>query len=283
MQLTFPKGEHPSIAFGLGEISIGSGVDESICLSDHSLAPHHASLTADRRGLWLSVPMGTPGVHLNGRPVRQLAMLRVGDQICLEQVQVVICEDNANAIDQRILTTEAVALTDLQKVNASRIFLRGLSGNQFGRGVTLTETRVIGRSANCDIQIDGLALADRHAQFELQGEHVVLRVFGQNPSTFVNGVLISDAVLAPGDQITIDRHRFVLEAPGLPSRGQEVIGRGNGGMHTQTIQTLKASATEATIAMDTPVQTAFWWLIAAAAMLAAALTALLIYSPRIGG
>ena len=31
----------------------------------------------------------------------------------------------------------------------------------------------------------------------------------------------TDAVLAPGDQVVVDQHRFLVEAPGLPARGQD--------------------------------------------------------------
>ena len=71
MQLKFPNGEHPSVAFDHGELSIGSRAGQGICLPGRSLAPHHASLVSDRRGIWLRVPAGTPGVHLNARPIRR--------------------------------------------------------------------------------------------------------------------------------------------------------------------------------------------------------------------
>ena len=57
MQLTFPNGEHASVAFDHGEISIGSRAGQGVSLPGKSLAPHHASLVADRR-----VP---PALHLS--------------------------------------------------------------------------------------------------------------------------------------------------------------------------------------------------------------------------
>src|SRR6476646_6860691 len=98
MQLVFPNGEHASVAFDNGEIGIGSRAGLGVSLPGKSLAPHHASLVWDRRGLWLRVPAGTPGVHLNARPIRRIAMLRVGDQVCLEQVQVVLAENSPDVI-----------------------------------------------------------------------------------------------------------------------------------------------------------------------------------------
>ena len=290
MQLKFPNGEHPSVAFDHGELSIGSRAGQGICLPGRSLAPHHASLVSDRRGIWLRVPPGTPGVHLNARPIRRIALLHIGDQVCLEQVQIVLSEANSERIDRRIPAAVPAVLGEAQRVSASRVAIRAVSGSLYGQSFTLTEPKVVGRGASCDIRIDDPALAERQAQFELHADKVILRALGNSEFTTVNGVPVRDAVLSPGDQIVIDQHRFVLEAPGLPARGQEGI-RGAGAMtHTQTIKSVKvpggfpaARGEPDPAEAPTPVDPgALWWLIAAAAVLAAAMTALLVYSPHMG-
>ena len=290
MQLTFPNGEHPGVAFDNGELSIGSRQGQGICLVGHSLAPHHVSLVSDRRGIWLRVPAGTPGVHLNARPIRRVALLHVGDQVCLEKVQIVLGDNNTDLIDRKIPAATPPVLGESQRVSASRVAIRALSGALYGRSFTLTEPKLVGRSPGCDIHIDDPALAEQQARFELHADRVVLRTLGDSEFTSVNGVMVRDAVLSPGDQIVIDGHRFLLEAPGLPARGQEGV-RGAGAMaHTQTIKSVKvpgtfSSGNSAPEPADTPATTdpgALWWLIAAAAVLAAAMTALLVYSPGIG-
>jgi pSer/pThr/pTyr-binding forkhead associated (FHA) protein len=289
MQLTFPNGEHPSVAFEHGEISVGSRAGQGICLPGRSLAPHHASLVSDRRGIWLRVPPGTPGVHLNARPIRRIALLHVGDQVCLEQVQIVLSENDAQLIDRRIPPAAPAVLGEAQRVSASRVAIRAVSGSLYGRSFTLTEPKVVGRAASCDIRIDDPALAERQAQFELHSDRVILRTLGNSEFTSVNGVPVHDAVLSPGDQVVIDQHRFVLEAPGLPARGQDSA-RGAGAMaHTQTIKSVRLSPALAVHGDPEPADSppsvdpgALWWLIAAAAVLAAAMTALLVYSPHMG-
>lgn len=290
MQLTFPNGEHPGVAFDHGELSIGSRQGQGICLPDHGLAPHHASLVSDRRGLWLRVPAGTPGVHLNARPVKRAALLHVGDQVLLEKVQMVLGESDAGLIDRKIPAASPVALGEAERVSGSRVVIRALSGALYGRSFTLTDPRVVGRAPDCDIRIDDPALAERQAQFELHGDKVVLRSLADSELTAVNGVPVQDAVLSPGDQIVIDGYRFVLEAPGLPARGQAGV-RGAGAMtHTQTMKSVKAPApstpasnVEEPSEMPPPADPgALWWLIAAAAVLAAVMTALLVYSPGLG-
>ncbi|MEO8159806.1 MAG: FHA domain-containing protein [Arenimonas sp.] len=291
MQLTFPNGEHASVAFDNGEISIGSRAGQGVSLPGRSLAPHHASLVADRRGLWLRVPAGTPGVHLNARPIRRIALLRIGDQVCLEQVQIVLSENDAEMIDRIIPPSPPPALAEAQRVSASRVTIRGVSGSLCGRSFTLTEPKLLGRGSGCDIRIDDAALADRECQFELHGDRVVLRSLNNSEFTTVNGVRVTDAVLAPGDQVVVDQHRFLVEAPGLPARGQDRLRSAAQQQHTQTIKAVRVPGSgdrptgqhEAIEPPAPPVDPgALWWLIAAAAVLAAAMTAMLVYSPHVG-
>ena len=291
MQLTFPNGEHASVAFDQGELSIGSRAGQGVSLPGKSLAPVHASLVWDRRGLWLRVPEGIPGVHLNARPVRRIAMMRIGDQVCLEQVQLVLAENDPDIIDRIIPPSPPAPLNEGQRVSASRVAIRGISGNLCGRSFTLTEPKAVGRASACDIRIDDAALAERECQFELHGDRVVLRSLSRGEFTTVNGVPVVDAVLAPGDQVVIDQHRFIVEAPGLPPRGQDRLRGQVQQQHTQTMKAVRVPQSgpsgEQRESLESPPPQpvdpgALWWLIAAAAVLAAAMTALLVYSPHMG-
>ncbi|GAB2502946.1 FHA domain-containing protein [Arenimonas alkanexedens] len=288
MQLTFPNGEHENVALR-GEVIVGSRAGSRVCLPDSSLAPHHASFLRDRRGLWLRVPAGVPGVHLNARPVKRLAQLRPGDLVCLDQLRVVVRADDEPAIERRIPSVQSGPMSDAQRVAAARVVLRGLSGPHFGRSYTLTEPRLIGRSASADIRIEDAGVAERHAVVELHGDRVVLRALG-NDASQLNGVSVRDAVLSPGDQLVIDQHRFQLEAPGLPLRGRMDAAKPVASTHTQTLKAVRVpvardpepAADAATPELPRKDPGALWWLIAAATVLAAALTALLVYAPRAG-
>ncbi|WP_295360846.1 FHA domain-containing protein [Arenimonas sp.] len=287
MQLTFPNGEHPNVPLQ-GEVAVGSRAGLRVSLPGSGLAPHHASFLSDRRGLWLRVPNGAPAVHLNARPVQRLAQLRAGDLVCLDSLRVVVRADDQPPIERQIPASAPAPLGEAQRVAAARVVLRGLSGAHFGRSYTLTEPRVFGRSPAADVRLDDPAVAERHAVVELHGDRVVLRAMANGgETTLVNGVPVRDAMLAPGDQLVIEQHRFVLEAPGLPPRGQSSLGKSAANPHTQTMKAVNvAVANDPVPAPDAPEPApatrdpgALWWLIAAAMVLAAALTALLVYAP----
>ena len=72
MQLTFPNGEHAPVPFVHGELSIGSRIDQRVSLPGSTLAAHHASIIADRRGLKsIALPAISTGVF--GFPMERAA------------------------------------------------------------------------------------------------------------------------------------------------------------------------------------------------------------------
>ena len=292
MQLSFPNGEHRDVNFEAGEVTIGTRPDMLVSLPKSSLAAHHASIIADRRGLWLRVLPDNQPIHLNGRPIKQLAMLRVGDLLCFAQTRVLLRDTDAVAINRNIPETGPLSLNETQQVSAARVLLRGLSGQHFGRIYGLVSPQLLGSGANADITIEDDSVAEKHAQIELHGDKVVLRAMSPEAVTHVNGIAVTDALLSPGDQIAIEQSRFMLEAPGLPLRGREIAVPSGTVTHTQTIQAVNSkipaqygadNSPEAENTEQSPQDTsALWWLIAAAAILAASLTALLVYAPRGG-
>ena len=292
MQLSFPNGEHRDVNFEAGEVTIGSRPDMLVSLPKSGLAAHHASIIADRRGLWLRVLPDCQPMHLNGRPVKQLAMLRIGDLLCFDQIRVQLRDTDAKAINRNVPENGPLTLNETQQVSAARVLLRGLSGQHFGRIYGLVSPQLLGSGANADIAIEDDSVAEKHAQIELHGDKVVLRAMSPEAVTHVNGIAVTDALLSPGDQISIEQSRFMLEAPGLPLRGRDVAVPSGTVAHTQTIQAVKnkipahyndGNSQEGENTEQSPQDTsALWWLIAAAAILAASLTALLVYAPRGG-
>ena len=179
---------------GLGVVEEGPGALACFCV--------------DRRGVWLTVGSGARGVHVNGREVRRLAMLRVGDSVYLDGHEVRLVGGAARV--------PPAAGPDAAGDGAAdpRVVLRGLGGRHHGRSFTLEMPRLVGRAASADIRIDNPAFADRHARLELVSGEVWLRDLGSDEGSVVNGERVRDAILQPGDQVVFDANdRFVVEAP----------------------------------------------------------------------
>ena len=216
LRLRFPNSNQPDVAIGPGLHGLGRGADGVLVVAPpegreaRTAAPALAHLCVDRRGTWLKLPDGARGVHVNGRPVKRMAMLRVGDAIYIEGAELVLL----GAPRERA----AMPAASGQDGGDARVVLRGVGGRYHGRSFTLDHPRIVGRGAEADIRIDDPVFAERHARIEVQDGQAILRGLpGAEPSV-VNGEPVRDAVLRTGDQVVFDaHHRFVVEAPGRPS------------------------------------------------------------------
>ena len=75
---------------------------------------------------------------------------------------------------------------------------------------------VIGRSPECAIHIDSLAVEPEHARIQKQGNHYQLTALGDQHAISVNGVSAAAHQLNDGDVIQVGKHTlsFSLEAGG---------------------------------------------------------------------
>ncbi|KAB7769308.1 FHA domain-containing protein [Xanthomonas maliensis] len=224
-----------------------------------------AQFCLDQRGLWLQVANGIRGIHVNGRPVRRMALLRAGDAVYADGVEMLLrsAPSSAPSDDGQ---EQARGLGEVCLV------LRGLGGRHHGRSVTLDRPRLVGNDPAADIVIDDPIFAAQHARLERHGERVLLRDLGSEDGSWINGVPVRDGWLQAGDQLVFDtRHRFVVEVP----RAQQDT--------RWDIPDLDPPAPpQPTAAVErAPVKVARWpWLLLSAVLLAAALSALLWFGAR---
>lgn len=291
MRLSFPNGEHPDVVIEQGDVRIGSAAGNRVVVTDAGLSANHATFRIDaQRGISLLLEPGSGGAHVNARPVKELALLRLGDVVSLNRLQVLVRPDDERHIDRNVPGPPTPMTDPAQRAAASRVVLRGIAGAFHGRTFSLLDPLTIGRAANADIRLDEPGLSERHAALEQHSDRVVLRDLGSHEGSVVNGVTLKSAVLHPGDQIAFEQHRFVLEAPGLPPRGTAgFAATPRAGMGTtQTMQAVKAALPEPSAPTpQTPVDSGkgesrfnYWWLLGAAAVIAAGLIGILIYAPR---
>lgn len=249
--------DHP---LGIGEHGVVRN-DVGLELVEGASAP--VRLCVDRRGVWLSIDGDGHGVHVNGRQVRRMAMLRVGDAIYVDGIEM-------RLVGAQPPEVPPPGLSGSDEAADPRVVLRGVGGRHHGRSFTLERPRLVGRIASADIRIDDAAFSERHARLERVGDQVLLRDLGSPEGSQVNGEPVRDALLNAGDQVVFDGlHRFVVEAPqrGLPAMPELA----------DDADTDEGAATR----LETRANPAWRlpWVLLAALLLALLLSALLLFGP----
>ena len=264
LQVHFANRQQPDQTLGSGGQRIVRDASGQVRLGDDSVGPLLlARFCSDERGLWLQVAGGVRSIHVNGRPVRRMALLRAGDSVHAEGVEMLLrgeCEP-------------ATQLPDAPMDGSGedqRVLLRGVGGRHHGRAHALDQPRTIGRDAAADIVIDDPVFPERQARFERHGDKVLLRDLGSPEGCQVNGVSVRHCWLHAGDQVVFDgNQRFVLEVPlgaapvYLPVAVEEV------------------ATPEAPPAPVMPPRPRRWpWLLLSALLLGATISALLLFGAR---
>ncbi|KLJ02872.1 FHA domain-containing protein [Luteimonas sp. FCS-9] len=262
LKLRFPGSPTDELPLDVGMLGIGLRADGAgLGPVDDDAAPC-VRFCVDRRGVWLTVGEDIGGVHVNGRRIQRMAMLRAGDAIFVDGHELRLVPGQPAASP---LADEPVRGDPAEP--DPRMVLRGLGGRYHGRCFTLDRARVIGRHAEADIRIDDPAFADRHARLERVGERVRLVDLGSPEGSVVNGEAVRDALLQPGDQIVFDaHHRFVVEAPARA--GAATFGLGHADDADDGADRFDAPS---------PGRLRLPWLLLAALLIAAALGALLLF------
>lgn len=244
---TLLPGVHRLVRHAAGTLQLeDAGSAEGLLLAQYCL---------DRRGLWLQVAEGGRGVHVNGRPVRRMALLRPGDTVHVEGVEMVV--------QQSVEAVTAVPPADAASADPHCLaVLRGIGGAHHGRCWRLDRPLLVGSQREADIVIGDPSFAERHARLELHQGRVLLRDLGSSEGSRVNGHPVRDCWLHPGDQVVFDGvQRFVLEVPDQPLPEPDPAA---------------AEGHAPEVASPPAVTVRRWpWLLLAALLLAAALSALL--------
>lgn len=261
LKLQFPDCEPAALALEPGVHPVGrdaAGRPGRVARNDAVV-----QFCVDRRGAWLQVREGARGVHVNGRPVRRMALLRAGDVVFVDGYELLLVSDAPAARPG----TEAAGESD------ARMVLRGVGGLNHGRCFSLDAPRVIGHARGCDVRIDGPGTVERQVRLEPQAEGVALHDLGSPDGSAVNGHSVRDAWLRPGDQLVLgSRHRFVIESSGPAVNRQSANDAADAEQVSES-------------PMSEPGRRRGWlrrmpWLLLAALLLAAALSLLLLYGAR---
>lgn len=211
LKLRFPTPDEPELPLDMGEHGVAPRAGGAGLAPVADGATPSVRFCVDRRGVWLTVSDGVRGVHVNGRAIQRMAMLRTGDAVYVDGHELRLV--SSTPVAARARAEEAQGAFDTADADL-RIVLRGVGGRYHGRSFTLARPRLVGRHADADIRIDDPGFAERHARLERAGTGVRLIDLGEGEGSLVNGEPVRDAWLQAGDQVVFDaHHRFVVEAP----------------------------------------------------------------------
>lgn len=250
-----------SLRLDAGSIAIGtSGECELSVEQGCGVEPCHVRIALDSRGLVLEVGAGCERVHVNARPVRERALLRVGDMISIGT--------------SKWLLKQEGALSEWTPKPSSRrggggnslVALRAVAGPLSGRRLVLAPSLIV----------DDNILTGVRGTLELgqDGSDVGFRYRGEaGTAPRANGIQTASGLLQPGAQLAWGPHRLVLEAPGVMPEADRAPGR----------QPAPGPEPERAAEGEPPEKVAgpsneVWWLIATAAVLALGIAVLLIWT-----
>jgi hypothetical protein len=74
----------------------------------------------------------------------------------------------------------------------------------------LKTINILGRDVQCDIQIESLKISRRHCMIELAEQNLKVTDLDSSNGTFINGALIHNGILNPGDQLRVGSYCFKL-------------------------------------------------------------------------
>lgn len=218
-----------------------------------------ANVYVDSRGVWLQLREGVRGAYVNGRALRQMAMLRAGDSLFLDGVECVLQGRRPESPDGARAARHGDA----------RIVLRCVAGRHHGRCFPLEAGVSLGRARDSGIPLDDEVVADREVELQVVEDGVRAEVFGTAGIVAANGYPLSRALLLPGDQLVVGgQHRFVVEAA-RPAGGRRAAEAAPERPAPPAVQPQLRRA-----ARRVP------WLLLAAVLLAGALSLLLLYGAR---
>lgn len=244
MRIEFPHAAREDFHWTQAQLRIGSAPDNDLVLATSQAAANHLVIQQDRRGWILRVLPLADRVYVNARPVREQALLRLGDVISVGDCRMLLRADDDPSLRTPLIVSEQACCT---------VALRAVSGPLSGRMLSLQATVLLGPPGVCPLELP-------------QGDTVSIRVGWEDEKLVLeavkpsirhplrlNGVTVSRAALRPGDQIGVGMHRFVVDAPGMEPEPRIV---------TATLPSDHLPEEDAG-----PVREV-WWLIATAAVIA---------------
>jgi pSer/pThr/pTyr-binding forkhead associated (FHA) protein len=193
--------------------TIGRSRDCDIFLEDIAVHRKQASILRSSAGYILRDDHGSGDSFVNGRSIRE-QLLNSGDQLLFGSTQLIFYASEGTRPFQlpssRGREMHIGKTPDPHSTGIARLFPLGSRSGMF-QGIEVLPEMTVGRSRECDIFLEDLAVSRLHATIrELPGGHYEIVDNRSATGTFVNGHSVARCQLHDGDQLQIGVNRFVF-------------------------------------------------------------------------
>lgn len=211
LKIQFKDGRSDSITLSAPGKTIGKGSANDIVLDEEGVNVFHADLKVEGDMVTLSDVGTAAGTILNDSPLTGPVMLRAGDVISIQGVELEVVEvENEDILEGKTLVLSGTALFEM---GLGCWAIVADSGPEKGQVIAIKEKTLIGRALECDISILEPGLSRQHAELDLVDDELIIRDLGSSNGTYLNGKKVNHSVCRSGDVLQFERIKFIVQAP----------------------------------------------------------------------
>ncbi|MGD8176481.1 FHA domain-containing protein [Marinimicrobium sp. ARAG 43.8] len=183
-------------------VKIGRRVANDLILDHPDIADLHCVIAVRDERLLLKRRSAEHVVTVNGKSIVDRCLLSEGDVIAVGTIEMEVIDPKK---ERGTSSPSPSTVTQWQlKANTSAL------GD---RVFPLGQTTVVGRSAECDIQLAEAHLSRRHAQLQVLNGLLYVKDLDSSNGTYLNGRRVSEARVRRGDELRFDTLAFGVLGP----------------------------------------------------------------------
>lgn len=210
LKIQFKDGRSDPIVLSAPGKTIGKGSANDIVLDEEGVNAFHADLKVDGEMVTLTDVGTQTGTSLNGTKLTGPAMLRAGDLISIQGIELEVVEVESAVPEGKTLVLSGTALFEM---GLSGWAIVADTGPEKGQVIAIKEKTSVGRALDCDISILEPGLSRQHAELDIVDDELIIRDLGSSNGTYLNGKKVSHSVCREGDVLQFERIKFIVKGP----------------------------------------------------------------------
>lgn len=227
-----------------GEVVVGRDPAADFVLVDSHVSRRHARLFEADGILWIEDLKSANGTTINGQRITRGARLFHGDEIGFDQVAFQVAaqgadltplqstvsmftgntdrapfladEDDDGVDTEEISAIDFPAVPDVARSSEPGCFLTGLLDQEGRRETLQVGSYLVGRSTECDIEIDHRSVSERHAELSVSAEDCYISDLMSTNGLWINGSAVQAAPLKDGDRVSFGSQQFIYQRSVAP-------------------------------------------------------------------